>query len=102
MEKFQGTQTVKKRGCVKKGPGGTFTKEGKWVFFFESGRKKSEETFEADKTEGVATWYYENGKKKREYTFKADKMEGPATEWFENGEKKSEAIYKDDNLVTAP
>jgi hypothetical protein len=102
VEKYPASKKVLGRGCAKKSADGRFTREGKWIFFYESGKKKSEGTYEGGKNEGVATWYFESGQKRCSYTFKADKMEGPATEWFENGKKKSEAIYKDDNLVPPP
>ena len=99
---FSGTQTVQERGCAGKAASGADRKEGHWVTFYASGKKKSEATYQAGKKEGVATWYYESGKKMWEYTYKADKMDGPSTEWSESGEKTAQDVYKNDNLVKAP
>jgi len=87
------------QGCTTKTDGGRDLREGKWVFYFASGKKESEATYVAGKKEGVATWYWENGRKKSQYTYRADQMNGPSTTWNERGVKTSEQEYKDDNLV---
>ena len=100
VEKDSVTRAKTGEGCVTKADGGADLKEGRWIFFFPSGKKASEATYVAGKKEGVATWYWENGRKKWEYTYRGDQMNGPAAEWNEKGEQTSGAEYKDDNLVT--
>lgn len=100
--KFPGTQLAQERGCAKKGADGRDVREGPWVEFYLSGKKRSAVTYKGGKLEGVCTWYYENGKKQFEYAHRDGKMDGLGTEWTEQGELKSQALYKDDNLVKAP
>ena len=45
--------------------------------------------------------YYESGKKRLSGHFKNGRPDGPMTNWYENGRKRSEARYKNGNLVSA-
>ena len=70
-------------------------REGKWIIWYDNGKKKSETTYKDGKGDGLSTDWYENGQKSYEFTFKDGQPDGLWTGWYENGQKKYEHTLKD-------
>lgn len=73
--------------------------EGKLIFWYENGQKKSETRYIDGKLEGGFTEWYENGRKAKELYYRNGEMDGPVTTWYENGQKELECSMKEDNPV---
>jgi antitoxin component YwqK of YwqJK toxin-antitoxin module len=100
---------VKERGCVSKDAQGSYRRNGRWVFFYASGKKEAEGEYRnaleggetgssgilVDGREGRWVFWYENGQKKSEMTFRAGKGEGLRVEWYESGQRFRESSYHD-------
>ena len=69
--------------------------DGLFIYWYENGRKRSEETYKDGKEDGLWTSWYENGQKSEEGTYKDGKEDGLWTSWYENGQKRGEWTYKD-------
>lgn len=72
----------------------SYNKEGAWVFWYDSGQKKTETWYKNGKRDGKRLAWYENAQKKEECQFKDDQEEGKCLEWYKDGKKKSEVDYK--------
>lgn len=75
------------------------SRQGRFVYFYESGKKKAEGKTNNNKKEGVWLYWHENGKKQSDGKYVADKCEDTWTYWHENGEKKSEGNYLNNQRV---
>ena len=75
-------------------------REGKWIIWYDNGKKKSETTYKDGKGDGLSTDWYENGQKSYEFTFKDGQPDGLWTGWYENGQKKYEHTLKDGKLIS--
>ena len=76
--------------------------EGKWVFYYHStGKKSDERNFKDGKHNGLQTRWYENGQMRSEVTFKDGKEDGAITKWYENGQMKFEGTFKDGKLISS-
>ena len=53
--------------------------DGLFIYWYENGRKRSEETYKDGKEDGLWTSWYENGQKRGEWTYKDGKKEGFVT-----------------------
>lgn len=69
------------------------TKNGKFIYYFESGQVKTEITYQNNKIEGTLTNWFENGNKENEGNFKDDISKGAWFTWYENGGRKSEGAF---------
>jgi antitoxin component YwqK of YwqJK toxin-antitoxin module len=86
---------IKSRGYVKQDAEKNYISVGLWIYWYENGKKKQEQTYKDGKLEELTTLWYESGQKKEESTYKAGKLEGPYTAWYDNGRKKVEGVYRD-------
>lgn len=63
-------------------------------FFFDSGNRESEMSFQRGKREGIATCWYESGVKRSECTYRDDKLHGTYSEWDESGTLTKQVVYE--------
>jgi hypothetical protein len=68
-------------------------KNGYFKSFDEKGRLFMETSYVNDTLEGKEIFYYENGKKKSEAILKKGLYDGPYMSWYENGSKEQEYNY---------
>lgn len=61
---------------------------GKYVVYWDSGRKRSAGNYKSGKKDGLWTTWHQNGQKWSEGNYK-DRKEGLWTWWWENGQKAS-------------
>lgn len=76
-------------------------RHGGWVWWYSSGLKQLEGTYDYDKPVGTFTWWHSNGQKQLEGEFKAGKQNGKFTWWYANGQKQLEQEYAD-NVAQGP
>ena len=75
-------------------------KEGKWIYWYPNGQKKSVLTYKDEKLDGLFTIWYENGQKKVKRTYKDGEPDGLETKWYENGQKRLEETWKDGEWIS--
>ena len=69
-------------------------RDGEWIQYFESGKKKSEEVYTNATPNGLwTTWHESTSKKISESTYVDGILEDEFQEWWENGDKKTEGQY---------
>ncbi len=74
--------------------------KGAAEFFYPGGILRSEGMFDANgKRTGIWKFYFESGKLKSEDTYDNGKLNGLVTEYFENGNLRYKSAYADDKLV---
>lgn len=61
--------------------------------FYSDGTLKSEISYHNGKMNGPAVWYWASGNKQVECTYQDDMLEGKVTRWFFNGNKQREDSY---------
>jgi antitoxin component YwqK of YwqJK toxin-antitoxin module len=64
-----------------------------WTWFYETGIKKREITYEDGRYNGQVISYYPNGQKSVEMSFSGGVQNGLITRWFSSGIKKLEGSY---------
>ena len=64
--------------------------------WYESGKKKKQESFRNNEKHGLFTQWYESGKKKNSVRYIDGELQGVMTVWYENGKKKKEYSLDDD------
>jgi antitoxin component YwqK of YwqJK toxin-antitoxin module len=69
-------------------------KHGKWIYYFEDGKKKSEINYDHGKKNGEMIEYYRSGKKMYIAHYQNDIANGKWIIFDENGKKISETNYK--------
>ena len=69
-------------------------KEGKWVWYWENGKKKQHYNFKNGNFHGQVSNWYENGQKENELHYKNGLLEGSVIFWHKNGNKKAEGVWK--------
>ena len=79
----------------KKRIGGTPIRTGKWIWWYEDGKKKGEENYKDGLRHGESIYWYENGLKKSEFEFRDGKQHGKWSGWYESGQKLWETEFRD-------
>lgn len=74
---------------------------GLWPMWYENGQKEAEGHWKGGKRDGLWTWWHANGQKSEEGHFKDGKYEGLWTKWYENSQKESVVHYNNGKLVSA-
>ncbi|NOZ36423.1 MAG: hypothetical protein GXO80_14140 [Chlorobi bacterium] len=74
-------------------------KNGKFVYFFNSGKIKSIENYSNNLKNGKWVQYYENGNKDFEIIYENDKKDGEWLWYFENGQLSAKENYINDKRV---
>ena len=73
---------------------GNLIKDGKWLFWNESGIIKEEVNFNNGKRQGLTTYFSSTGKESAKIIYKDDlPWDGEWTTWYQNGSKKETGIY---------
>jgi len=80
---------LKVKGYVKR-VSGTDIKTGKWMRWYESGKKKAERNYKDGLGHGKYINWYENGQKEQEEQWRDGTLHGTVTCWYENGRKQEE------------
>ena len=60
-------------------------KEGKWIYWYPSGQKKSVLTYKDEKLDGLWNMWYDNGQKRVEGTYKDGKLVKRIGMWNKDG-----------------
>jgi len=79
--------------CFYRGKDGLEVWHGKYITWFESGQKSSEQNYWNGKIEGRAAYWHENGKKSWQGTYHDDYPVGTWVSWYRNGRKQSSCNY---------
>ena len=66
------------------------------VWWWQSGKMKSQSNFLKGKYNGISKEWYENGNKKRMTYWRNNEQHGADSSWYENGNLKLTEFYKDD------
>jgi len=74
--------------------------EGKWKYYYPSGRLESEGTFRNDIPEDKWTWYYEDGTIKEEGIYKNGKRDGLWIIYDQEGNVKSTVTFKEGEKIS--
>ncbi|MFO7789088.1 MAG: toxin-antitoxin system YwqK family antitoxin [Bacteroidales bacterium] len=70
-------------------------KEGRWVFYFETGEKESEVDYSDGKKDGDKIDYFKNGQVLMEVEYQDDVKEGEYVFYFKNGQVREKGFYHD-------
>ena len=68
-------------------------KQGKFSWWYESGKLKETRFWNDDKPAGITTQWFENGKKFAEGSYKKGMLHGQLIWWYEDGQKKEEVNF---------
>jgi antitoxin component YwqK of YwqJK toxin-antitoxin module len=74
-------------------------RDGRWIYYYESGKIWSEGFFKNGKSEGSRITYFENGNKRYEGTYKNDLRTGVWKFYTEDGKPAEEIDYGKGTLV---
>ncbi len=74
-------------------------RDGKWIYYYESGKIWSEGFFKKGKSEGLRITYFENGKKRYEGHYKQDLRAGIWKFYTEDGKLAEEIDYGKGTVV---
>jgi len=74
-------------------------KDGKWIYYYDSGKKWLEENYKSGKKNGRFVEWYLSGKKSFEGNYKNGFADGKWTFWNENGEKLKSVMYKNGDIA---
>lgn len=69
-------------------------KDGKVVYYYESGKIKAECNYSNYKLEGISVYFFEDGKVKAKEFYKDGALEGLSKRYYNNGIVNSEEYYK--------
>jgi MORN repeat protein len=83
----------KKEYYFYRGKDGLEVLHGKYITWFESGQKFSEQNYRNGKVEGRTVYWHENGKKSWQGTYHDDYPVGRWVSWRKNGQKESSCSY---------
>jgi antitoxin component YwqK of YwqJK toxin-antitoxin module len=73
---------------------------GKWYYYYPSGKLESEGFFKNDIVVDNWTWYYQNGNKMEEGCFSNGKRDGIWKLYNEDGDLKKSIIYNNGNVIS--
>jgi antitoxin component YwqK of YwqJK toxin-antitoxin module len=68
-------------------------KDGKWIYYFETGDKESEVTYSDGTMDGEKTDYYKNGQVLMEVEYKDGVKDGEYTFYFDSGQVREKGFY---------
>jgi len=74
--------------------------DGAWTIRDRAGRIVLSWEFKDGVRHGTSTWYYSTGQKRSEVTYQDGKMHGDFVQWDENGRPSGKAVYFDGRRLT--
>jgi len=77
---------------------GEVPKNGLFIEYYESGKKKSERILRNGKEEGLSTIWYENGQKQKKETYKNGKRDGKWASWSIEGLNQEQKNYNEGTI----
>ncbi|MDP8237263.1 MAG: hypothetical protein P9M08_12845 [Candidatus Erginobacter occultus] len=101
-ESFWPDGKMKSVGSLKRMPDGKFAKDGRFITWFENGKKQIEQNYREGNLEGMETRWYTNGQKELEGRWVEGKRHGTWRYWHRNGDLKETRKYENGRLTAAP
>jgi len=101
-ESFWPDGKMKSVGSLKRMPDGKLVKDGRFIAWFENGKKQIEQNFREGSLEGMETRWYTNGQKESEGRWVDGKRHGTWSYWHRNGDLKETRKYENGRLAAAP
>jgi len=107
--RFHDRFQARSRGCVDRDDAGRIRLQGRWEWFYESGRPEAVGAYRNGRADGPTgqtgiprrgregpwMFWHANGQKKQQLSYVDGRPEGPGYQWYENGQQQYEAQFRD-------
>lgn len=70
-------------------------RQGLWTWFYETGSRQLEGSYEQGLPTGKFTWWYDNGQRQLTVSYAGGKAEGSLIAWYPSGQRQLSAPYRD-------